>query len=115
MSTRLRGALKPAALIGAGLALGLSLGFNSGPLLAKTPYPPLQILLQSGETVLGQPLAYPAGAPKVTAALVTMVPGQKTGWHRHDAPLFAYITEGELTVDYGDQGEKVYGPGDALL
>ncbi len=108
---RFRTVSRAGALVGAGLSLGLV----AGPLLAKSPYPPLQILLQSGETVLGAPIAYPEGTPKVTAALVTMIPGQKTGWHRHDVPLFAYVEEGELTVDYGDRGKKVYGPGDALL
>ena len=51
----------------------------------------------------------------VTAAIVTMVPGQETGWHAHDAPLFAWMLDGELTVDYGPDGSRVYRKGDALL
>ena len=35
--------------------------------------------------VLGQEIACPGGTPVVTAAIVTMVPGQETGWHEHDA------------------------------
>jgi len=72
-------------------------------------------LLQSGTDVLGAPLVYPEGAPNVTTALVTIPPGGQTGLHRHEVPLFAYILEGELTVDYGDKGKKTYRAGDAVL
>lgn len=72
-------------------------------------------LLQSGNDVLGAPLAYPEGTPNVTAAIVTIPPGGETGLHEHEVPLFAYILEGELTVDYGDKGKKTYRAGDALL
>jgi quercetin dioxygenase-like cupin family protein len=72
-------------------------------------------LLQSGTDILGDPLVYPEGAPNVTAAMVTIPPGGQTGLHRHEVPLFAYILEGELTVDYGTKGKKTYRAGDSLL
>jgi quercetin dioxygenase-like cupin family protein len=72
-------------------------------------------LLQSGETVLGQPIQYPAGDPKVTGAIVTLPPGGETGWHSHEVPLFGYVLEGELTVDYGSKGIKVYKAGDSWI
>ena len=72
-------------------------------------------ILESGTTIIGQPIAYPAGTPKVTAAIVVVLPGKETGWHIHAVPLFAYILEGELSVDYGDKGVKVYKAGDGLL
>lgn len=72
-------------------------------------------LLQSGSDVLGDPLVYPDGTPKVTAAIVTIPPGGQTGHHGHEVPLFAYILEGELTVDYGDKGKKTYRAGDSVL
>ena len=34
---------------------------------------------------------------------------------RFRVPLFAYILEGELTVDYGRHGKKVYKQGDSLM
>ena len=91
----------------AGLAAGVALG--------RTGYPPLEVLLQGSQTVLGQEIAYPAGKPVVTAAIITMVPGQETGWHAHEAPLFAWILEGELKVDYGPEGMRTWHAGDALL
>ena len=72
-------------------------------------------LLQSGQTVIGQPLQYPSGDPKVTGAIVTLPPGGETGWHSHEVPLFGYMLEGELTVDYGSKGIKVYKAGDSWL
>jgi quercetin dioxygenase-like cupin family protein len=90
------------------------------PALAEDATPPayqnlLTPLLQSGTDVLGDPLAYPAGAPDVTAAIVTVPPGGQTGLHRHEVPLFAYILEGELTVDYGEKGKRTYRAGEAVL
>lgn len=90
-------------------------GLVFGVALAKVSYPPLEVLLKTSETTIGQPIAYPEGVPQVTAAIITMVPGQETGWHRHDAPLFAYLLEGELTVDYGDAGVRIYREGDAFV
>jgi quercetin dioxygenase-like cupin family protein len=73
-------------------------------------------LLSTGKTVLGQTVSYPVGAPaKVTAAIVAMQPGAETGWHEHDVPLFGYMLEGELTVDYGAKGMRVYRKGDSLV
>ena len=36
-------------------------------------------------------------------------------WHQHEVPLFAYVLEGELTVDYGIKGKKTYHAGEAVL
>lgn len=73
-------------------------------------------LLDTGDTVIGQKIAYPVGAPaKITSAIVTMLPGEETGWHQHDVPMFGYILEGEVTVDYGDKGTRVYRQGDAVM
>ena len=85
------------------------------PALARDTYPPLDVLLSSGKTVIGQPIEYPEGPAKITAAIVTMQPGQSTGWHRHDAPLIAYILEGQITVDYGPDGTRTYREGDSLI
>ncbi len=91
--------------------------FAAGWSLARAPdKPQVDVLLQSGETILGQPVRYPEGrAAKVTAAIITMAPGQSTGWHKHDVPLFAYLLDGEITVDYGAEGRRVYKKGDAFL
>jgi quercetin dioxygenase-like cupin family protein len=73
-------------------------------------------VLSTGSTVLGEPIRYPSEAPaKITALEITLEPGQQTGWHTHPAPMFGYILDGELTVDYGNKGRKIYRKGDALV
>lgn len=72
-------------------------------------------IVASGETILGEQIVYPAGKAKVTAAIVEIPPGGSTGLHVHPVPLFAYILEGELTVDYGSKGKRTYRPGDGFL
>ena len=69
---------------------------------------PATPLLSTGTTVVGETLHYPTNGPAhVTAAIVTLAPGGKTVLHRHGVPLFAYILEGELTVDYGGTAASV--------
>jgi quercetin dioxygenase-like cupin family protein len=73
-------------------------------------------LLNTGQTILSQPIAYPTQSPaKIVSAIVTMLPGEETGWHQHDVPMFGYILEGEVTVTYAGKGTHVYRQGDALM
>lgn len=79
--------------------------------------PPVSVgpLLSSGESIVGERIVYPGGPARVTAAVVTLAPGQETGWHRHGMPVLGYVIEGELEVDYGSKGVRVYRAGDAVL
>jgi quercetin dioxygenase-like cupin family protein len=75
-----------------------------------TPPPkdyPAVPLLSTGKTIVGETIEYPRSGPAhITAAIVTLAPGGRTVLHRHGAPLFAFILEGELTVDYGVHGKR---------
>ncbi|MEF8710151.1 MAG: cupin domain-containing protein [Candidatus Accumulibacter propinquus] len=91
-------------------------------LVLATPAPgwaqayPAKELLTTNTTVLGEVIRYPStGAAFVKASVVTIEPGAETLFHRHPAPMFAYILEGEVTVDYGASGQRVYRKGDALM
>lgn len=94
------------------LAFAFLLGSSAS---ARDQYPPLDVLISTSESVIGQKLGYPEGTPRITAAIVTMAPGQETGWHVHDVPLFAHMLEGEITVDYGPDGVKTYRAGDSFI
>ena len=72
-------------------------------------------LLSTGKDVVGETLHYPKGAAHVTAAIVTIAPGAKTIVHKHGVPMFGYILDGELEVDYGAHGARTYRKGDALM
>lgn len=83
--------------------------------IGQTTYPPLQVLVSSSQSILGEDIEYPSGKPIVTAAILTLEPGESTGSHKHEAPLFVMVLEGEVTVDYGPSGTKRYVAGDAFL
>jgi quercetin dioxygenase-like cupin family protein len=87
----------------------------ANPGAAESSYPPVDVLLQSETTIIGEQIVYPEGPAQITVAIVTMQSGQTTGWHHHEAPLTAHMLEGELTVDYGENGTRVYREGDTLI
>jgi len=74
-----------------------------------------ETLDSSGRTIIGQSYAYPEGKAVVTSAIIVVPPGVETGWHTHAVPLFGYILEGTLTVDYGPNGIRNYGPGTGFM
>jgi quercetin dioxygenase-like cupin family protein len=80
------------------------------------PAQPAAPLLSTGTTILGETLHYPTNGPvHVTASIVTLPPGARTVLHKHGVPMFAYVLEGEITVDYGDRGKRTFHQGDALM
>jgi quercetin dioxygenase-like cupin family protein len=77
--------------------------------------PEVRMVLSTGMTVTGEPIHYPSGGPAhLIAEVITLQPGQQTGWHTHPVPLFGYILQGELTVNYGAKGKRIYRKGDGL-
>jgi quercetin dioxygenase-like cupin family protein len=114
---------RPRPSLAAGVLLGLSLSLSAGiadtgkpPVRPGNVYPEMRTLLSTGSTIAGEPIRYPSEAPAVITAVEIMLrPGQQTGWHTHPVPLFGYILEGELTVDYGGKGVRIYRKGDALV
>ena len=97
-------------------ALVVAATLAMGPSLAWAQAYPAQELLSTGTTVVGETMRYPTtGAARVTVSIVTIQPGADTVLHRHPAPLVAYLLEGEMTVDYGAKGKRVYRKGDAFL
>lgn len=100
--------IQVAALIWAGFFLSSSAG-------AEQAYP-TQDLLSTQVTVTGEEIRYPtSGSARVTASIITILPGTNAKIHRHPVPLVAYVLEGELTVDYGKLGKKTFHKGEALV
>ena len=104
------------------LALSACSGGNSSavPSASATPSGSASaapmLLNQQTTTVLEQPLAYPKGAAaQVSSTIVELQPGQATGWHKHNVPLYAYILEGTLTVEYDAGVTKEYPAGTAFM
>ncbi len=67
-------------------------------------------------TTLDQAIAYPKKTPaQVTSYLTQLESGQETGWHKHRVPLYVYILEGTLTVEYDAGVVKEYPAGTAYM
>ena len=83
---------------------------------APPPDYPAVPLLSTGTSIIGETIRYPkTGRAHVTAAIVTLAPGGSTIMHKHGVPLFAYILDGELTVDYGKHGKRTYLKGQTFM
>jgi quercetin dioxygenase-like cupin family protein len=96
--------------------LALAAGTLVSSTLPVAAYEDVDTLVDTSRTILDQPIVYPTGAPaKVTGAVITIEPGGERGWHRHDVPLFGYILDGELTIDFGPKGKRVFKQGEAFV
>src|SRR6185312_11597877 len=101
-----------AALLFTPLVLADRLGAEENAVPAPSTAP----LLSTGTTILGETLHYPTNGPAhVTAIIVTLPPGSRTILHKHGVPMFGYVLEGEITVDYGERGKSTYHQCDALM
>jgi len=74
-----------------------------------------QTILDTNKTIINQDIQYPSGSPQITSKIITIPVGAETGKHIHEYPMFAYVLEGEITVDYGDQGTKTFEKGDSFV
>jgi len=62
-------------------------------------------LLASESNGIGQKIIYPKfDDAKVTIRKITFPAGSSTGWHKHEIPVFSYIIQGKLTVEF--EGQK---------
>lgn len=78
-------------------------------------YPKVESLASGSTTVVDEVIQYPEGEAEVRSLIVTLQPGEETGWHHHGVPLFGYILSGSLVVDYGPLGERAFKVGESLL
>jgi DNA-binding winged helix-turn-helix (wHTH) protein/quercetin dioxygenase-like cupin family protein len=85
--------------------------FVEVPEAASPRYP----MFQGNKTILGQAITYPIGTPLIKAAVLDSPPGGVFDWHMHRTPAFGYVLEGEVMVDYGSKGSRVFRAGDAFI
>lgn len=86
-----------------------------GP-LAAADYQRVEPLVSTSQTIIGEVIHYPGNAPaKIDSLIVTMEPGESTGWHKHGVPIYGYVLTGTLTVDYGDKGVRTYQQGTGFM
>jgi quercetin dioxygenase-like cupin family protein len=94
------------------------LGAKEPPVIGKEAYASeikITQLLKTTTEGTGKPLAYPKGSPEVTMVHVEIPPGAQTGWHQHPVPCFAYVLEGEFTIETKGGESKQIKAGDSLV
>lgn len=73
-------------------------------------------LIVSSTAYNDQQLSYlKTNQPEVTALVVTIPPGGSTGWHQHPVPVYAYVLEGELTVELKEGKRYRFKKGEVIL
>jgi quercetin dioxygenase-like cupin family protein len=82
---------------------------------AAPPATSVESLLETDQTILGDAFAYPVGRARITSLELTVPPGATVPLHLHPVPLFVYILQGEIIVDYGSRGTRTYRKGDAFV
>jgi quercetin dioxygenase-like cupin family protein len=98
----------------------LAFVFSVGPVSAKAPgqpeYKKIEKLFSGDQTIVGETIQYPQGDPvNIRSLIVTLKPGEETGWHKHGVPTYGYMLSGNLSVDYGKKGKRVYRAGEAFM
>jgi mannose-6-phosphate isomerase-like protein (cupin superfamily) len=73
------------------------------------------VITGAPKTTLGQDFKYPAGQPLIKAFNIDIPVGKQTSLHKHFVPLFVYIVSGDLEVDYGSKGKKIYKAGTSYV
>jgi quercetin dioxygenase-like cupin family protein len=69
----------------------------------------IEQVLKTDTTTTGQKITYPSFIDnEVTMLKITIPPGASTGWHKHEIPVFAYMVEGTLTVEYENHKPVVF-------
>ncbi len=98
----------------------LALAVSVGPVSARPPetpeYKKVEKLYSGDQSIVGETIRYPNGDPvNIRSLIVSLKPGEKTGWHKHGVPTYGYILSGDLSVDYGEKGKRVYKAGEAFM
>lgn len=101
-------------------SIALALIVSSGATLAREPgqpdYKRIEKLYSGDKTSIGETIRYPEGdAVNIQSLIVTMKPGETTGWHKHGVPTYGYILSGQVTVDYGEKGKRTYRAGEGFM
>lgn len=72
-------------------------------------------VLQTSTTVTGQPIEFPLFRNEIRALVAELAPGSQVGRHMHPNPTFAYVLEGEVTVEIDGQPPRLYKAGQAWV
>jgi quercetin dioxygenase-like cupin family protein len=96
--------------------LGLA-SVSAGASLAeqRAPAEVVTEIARTTKTATGQPIALAPGPLQVVATIYALAPGVKLPEHKHPFQRYAYVLEGELTVQQSGVSSRVYRAGDFIV
>jgi quercetin dioxygenase-like cupin family protein len=104
------------AWIGAAAVALLLTACGGGEAAAPATAPDGVLLDAQRLTALDQQITYPKRKPaEITSVVVTLEPGQETGWVRHRVPVVMHVLEGTLSVEFDAGVTKSFTAGTAFV
>lgn len=77
---------------------------------------PVELLKMQETTILDQRIEYPKKKQaRITSDIAVLEPGQETGWRRYKVPVYVYVMEGTLTVEYETAVTRDFAAGTAFI
>ena len=77
---------------------------------------PVELLKMQETTILDQRIEYPKKKQaRITSDIAVLEPGQETGWRRYKVPVYVYVMEGTLTVEYETAVTRDFAAGTAFV
>jgi quercetin dioxygenase-like cupin family protein len=74
------------------------------------------VVSKDSTTIAGEPLAYLATpTPEISSVIMTIPPGAATPWMTHPVPIYIYVLEGTLTVEFAEGPTLLFAAGQAFL
>jgi quercetin dioxygenase-like cupin family protein len=115
-SLAIAGLVAALAMVAAGCGGSSSDAASGSPAATSSQAGSSQLLDAQQLTVLDQQIAYPKKKPaQVTSSVTSLEPGQETGWRKNNTPMYSYVLDGTLTVEYDAGVTKEYPAGTAFM
>jgi quercetin dioxygenase-like cupin family protein len=89
--------------------VGLGVASAEGPGVKVTP------VLTTTTTIIGQPLVLPAKNPQVIVTTMEIAAGAKLPRHMHPFARYAYVLQGEVTVEYEGGRRQTFHTGEFIV
>ncbi len=76
----------------------------------------LSLVSRDSFTIAGEALEYlGTPRPEISSFVMRIAPGAKSSWMTHPVPVYVYVLEGTLTVEFADGTHREFSAGQAFL
>jgi quercetin dioxygenase-like cupin family protein len=72
-------------------------------------------ILTTTKTVTGQPLVLPDKNPQVVVTRLEIAPGARLARHKHPFARYAYVLQGEVTIEYEGGRRQTFHAGEFIV